>query len=866
MSQKDFSQYVVGTKIVTECKTYDKKYKTITTDKVYLPSLKEIKYKSDNQLKKKLTAFATLNYSNYPKSSSWFRDCQNGVLYYGRVAMRSKGNISISNTEIGVAPEFALSIQPDIKYDVSKNSEGLPILKLGEYPQIVANDSLNQKLEDLYNNGDLKNGLTSTERWFTSNSASSVECFTAQHNPEFLYNGIKFVRAMGLEEDDYVPKWIQVSPISFIINNWKQLPKTINPRGNGKAKHFELETEKVLLSLPFCDLDVGQDWQTSLARVFLNSDTNNVYDTNYNFKNLGFLHEALNLSREPVFEYTTRTHETSLPKYAFSGCTFLKKVTIGPMIVNIDRHCFDGCNFKYVYSEDKTENLILCNDLPENVNHHQIIDLQKANQVIKNFDYNLFSDRTNFNCIAELVKKLSKAKLQIPFSFLDYLYEEGQIKQFISYANFGHFANEIKNIGEWSELEVFKIAYSLGCFRTDRLLDKNGNITQTTLGQKSSHFLAKLLKDNSPEVKSFLNSVYEMPYFGSLDPKFIQFLTSSGDKGNLQNITDIMELDKRYPNLFEKVAYNFGEVEQYRVVLGADGIPVNLSWKNAIEKYYVTQNFENVKERDQDLARELAIAGASQENFERAVEYRNTARKNNMNAHILGYPLTENYISDIENIKTQTQDELKNAKNNLDNLYQEQFTYEMLDKYDAKNAVMGIYTSCCATIASMAYGATIARQTMQNNDIQNLVIKNSKGKIVAKGTMYVNRKQGYVVINDFELNKNYKQHEIASDGRYKVPKDSEEEIARDKIFNAFMRGIKSFVTEYDSQNPKKPIQKVNVGMGHNRLKMQCKRFEQETHNLSVPISYAFNDAEFEQRVLYCREDEIKKQNQNLEVN
>ena len=72
-----------------------------------------------------------------------------------------------------------------------------------------------------------------------------------------------------------------------------------------------------------------------------------------------------------------------------------------------------------------------------------------------------------------------------------------------------------------------------------------------------------------------------------------------------------------------------------------------------------------------------------------------------------------------------------------------------------------------------------------------------------------------------------------------------------------MRGIHDFVQKYDLQHPDNPIQQVNVGMGHNRLKPQCERFKSEDNLLHVPKSYGFADAKDEQRILYKRHERKK---------
>ena len=75
------------------------------------------------------------------------------------------------------------------------------------------------------------------------------------------------------------------------------------------------------------------------------------------------------------------------------------------------------------------------------------------------------------------------------------------------------------------------------------------------------------------------------------------------------------------------------------------------------------------------------------------------------------------------------------------------------------------------------------------------------------------------------------------------------------IFKAFQRGLKAFIDEYDRQNPKKPLNQINVGMGYNRLKKQVERFKKATSNLAVPFKYNFQDAILnEQYILYQREE------------
>ena len=73
---------------------------------------------------------------------------------------------------------------------------------------------------------------------------------------EFEFCGKRYVR---VEKDgDYNPHghrdtlheyaWFNVEPIKWIIRNWKDLPRSINPNGTGKAKYLDLRTEKAIIT------------------------------------------------------------------------------------------------------------------------------------------------------------------------------------------------------------------------------------------------------------------------------------------------------------------------------------------------------------------------------------------------------------------------------------------------------------------------------------------------------------------------------------------------------------------------------------------------------------------------------------------
>lgn len=343
--------------------------------------------------------------------------------------------------------------------------------------------------------------------------------------------------------------------------------------------------------------------------------------------------------------------------------------------------------------------------------------------------------------------------------------------------------------------------------------------------------------------------------------EFLKFISIQGDKNKVQNLDLILSLERNYPGMFVKVMSNFDEAKSYRETLDDSGKPTKVSWEEALKKFYLSNKYEGVTKENADIAELFGGKGLPQDVFDSANKLRQEAKGASVPEHILGKPLREETILEsIERIKKQTEEELINGKQIIEELYDKQFTYEWLSKNDPHNDIMGLFCSCCGTITSQYYGKDIARASIIAPNVQNLVVRNSKGDIISKGTMYLNKDRGYAVINDFELNEKYRHHEEASSGRYSVEETSPEEQDREMIFKAFQRGLRVFIEEYDRQNPKNPLTQINIGMGYNRLKKQVERFKEATSNLTVPSEYSFQDAMTnEQYILYKR---VQKQIEN----
>lgn len=249
-------------------------------------------------------------------------------------------------------------------------------LKICEYPKTKVDENLSQILESLYHRGKLKEGISCTGRWYSCNGQKENDKdYAGKHSPEFEYQGNRYVRVISHPNDeesrysdgtetgkDGTVRWVKVEPISFKIINWDEMPKNINPRGNGRAKYFDLRAEEAITSnIPFYPDEKDQNstmWQNSSVRGFFNGiDVRNI-QSNGNIEygasrggnftgECNFLNEAFNLSRQPMIEYAIPDSETEIPDDSFNGCITLKKLIMHSGIKSIGKRAFEGLDFKY---------------------------------------------------------------------------------------------------------------------------------------------------------------------------------------------------------------------------------------------------------------------------------------------------------------------------------------------------------------------------------------------------------------------------------------------------------------------------------------------------------------------------------------
>lgn len=419
------------------------------------------------------------------------------------------------------------------KYDIRevKDTNGNTIyntLQICEYAKNRVEDGLNKKLETLYNCGILLEGLVCTGRWYSDNGQKSeYREYIGRHCPEFEYNGEKYVRVIVSDNNlkyfdlrysdgtktgkEGTIRWVKVEPISYIIKNWNEMPKRINPKGNGKAKYFDLRAEEGIISnLPcYSDMRSFIPWGYTRIRGFLNGiNIKKDSASEYFSGECNFFNEAFNLSRKPMVEYIIPDTETEIPDDAFNGCITLKKLVIHQGIKSIGKRAFDGVQFKYAY-RNQTGELVFAEKLPENSNEYKNkVEIDKMKKVIDIFDYNILLQSSQLDEIIPFFETLNKNNFSIPNNYMKALLNSGNTKLISENTDFRFFKNEVPEILEMlqhypdeEKLDFYKFATCLGCFSTTKMLDNKGRETKVLLAQKASSLLANMLKTDGMRLR-----------------------------------------------------------------------------------------------------------------------------------------------------------------------------------------------------------------------------------------------------------------------------------------------------------------------------------------------------------------------------
>lgn len=318
--------------------------------------------------------------------------------------------------------------------------------------------------------------------------------------------------------------------------------------------------------------------------------------------------------------------------------------------------------------------------------------------------------------------------------------------------------------------DLYKFADMLGCFNEDIrirqrsinfLVEKifaeniNGVKNDYNISGDTIHKIANDFIDSAKFNKGFINFFIE---------NYKEILNEEFDKAGFIN-----RLYINFDDIRAKCTSNKGQQRQLKVTM------------SKCRYYLATKKFNDVTPKFKNLAYLIGKWYEEQDAF------------------YYSKWIMNDVVSSPRNIfTTYTYDELRSPAYEFDNdakwdLKEDghEFNYEWLPKQDINNLILGKYCNCCAHV--LGAGAGIMRASMLSVNHQNLVIKNETG-IIAKATIYVNRKEGYAVFNNIEVKKICETKE-----NYPL------------IYNAFIRGMKAFLDAYNKNNPTSPLTEITIG-------------------------------------------------------
>ncbi len=543
------------------------------------------------------------------------------------------------------------------------------------------------------------------------------------------------------------------------------------------------------------------------------------------------------------FENCSSLEEIVLPQSmndvgekAFWNCSNLKRVEF-PQDLKMQNQVFSN-NFNTCLYFDDSFVAVLGNDLKQQPNSTKV-DFNKLKKVVENFRFEDLFKGIDLKEFLQLSKKMKKLNFAFPLEFLLKLKNKNCLDKLIKNGEFTIFNNEFiglthvfSSLDSINKIAFFKMSLIFGCFSNEIVYNMKKSTTMMKC-QLASRTLAHICKTNvfGGNYALLFDSI---PFQTEAKEDFIKFVGETKND-RFENLEMLLNLELSYQKIFFVTLKNFEKVKTMRVVTGEKGNPEKVSWERAVLRNYLGQNYSNIDDENKELANVFFQKGVSQYIFDEASRLIKYSKKKNLPSHLLGKELKE--IKFNESISAHEKLLRETSKNQMElaKSFKDNFTYEWLDRYDPKNLVLGHYTSCCGSITSTHYGRNIAIASVESEYVQSLVVVDNFNDIVAKGTMYLNSDLGYAVLNDFEVN-----------ALYLNKKESE-----NKIFDAFVRGVKAFVKEYDKQNPSNPLRQVNVGGGNNKLIDICeKRCEKSNLIFEVPSNFEFQDAQVDQFIIY----------------
>ena len=492
----------------------------------------------------------------------------------------------------------------------------------------------------------------------------------------------------------------------------------------------------------------------------------------------------------------------TIQNFAFANCDKISKITLSnysnlaqPGLVNYLN------NINYMYFNHKTNELVLTksklknNDTLEEINFGQYIETLNCSKKEALILSSLFT-----------IDDIKDKKLKFIPSIIEHIYREKDYELIINTIekNNKEFNNLYKKLSvdvylknnllmsdNASEIySLFKFAYNLGAF-SDVQIER----------QKACEFIANLFE------KNILNMYNIDAYFNKLKIKGFnkEWADFVMDKANFAELFDEEKIKYNY---ITKSYNEFIAIKEFsRSNKGNQHY--NKITLEACKIYLSKSKFSGITLTNEDIASLLFKFTRNQETFNIANDIRNEYISSKINDHIL---------NEILNEKATIEKELSETTANLRKVAYNSFTFEFLSKYDATNFVLGKYCSCCSHLE--AAGLSIVKASILHPDCQNLVIRNKDGEIVAKSTLYINKKEGYGIFNTIEVDEKITPEE------------------KKQIFKKYMQAVTLFAEKYNKENKNNPLKQINVGVRKNDLLQELEKHTSTSKTILKGIDFS----------------------------
>lgn len=541
---------------------------------------------------------------------------------------------------------------------------------------------------------------------------------------------------------------------------------------------------------------------SSLKNVTTTSPVEKIDDSTfkncYSLENIEFK-EPVKIIGNSAFENCTSLTNVSLPEgltsirtSAFMGCGKLESLSLPSTIERISENAFSNCDsLEFLHIPDSAKSM-------KKFENNALLFFNKTED-----GFNLSANRIE-NSIPTQNINLNYCFLSKYFKYKDILLKEQRnphiadfyneflstlpekdVERFIENHNFTFFKQLNFDSPFLNKKTLYKALYNLGAFEPPFVNEKGKKVDYA---QKVVGFII-----SNADTNDFFQKFNDMNIEG-FKPEFTDFFLTYYGKD------EMIAEEKLKPN-FLSLCYNeFEEIQQTNTNNHGSQRQLKATVKK-FKSYFLTKKFDGVTEENNEIAQTVSRYFDNQSAFNHAVEIDNHRKKMRINDHILKTPLKESDIfTEIDDYRTKISDSQRKILGNLVDVATNEFSFEWLAKNDPQNFILGKLCSCCSHLEGMGYG--IMHASIVHPNIQNLVIRNKNGEIVAKSTLFVNKMGRYGICNNVEVRNGLSNEEI------------------EEVYQKYILGIHEFAKRYNQEHPLLKLRQINVGMTNNDLTYQ----------------------------------------------